>query len=248
MSFYFAEIKDIRQDSITLSGAEHKHLTKVMRLKKGARISVTDGAGMVYDCLITRAGAKDTTLEVITSRRNVGEPSRQVTMAIGVSSGSKFDQSLQMCVEAGVSAFVPVLTAKAKVQFAEPEKIQRKLKRWREVVKSALKQSERSVMPEIAPPQALEMFLLNAQSGHSSESGRVIADLHAGRAEAERGLALLNDAQRPLIILVGPESGFTPKEVALATDNGFTPFQFGPSVLRAETAAIALAAVALLGK
>ncbi len=251
MPFNFVEIKDINGDSLTLSGAEHKHVTKVMRHKKGDRLSLTDGAGLVYDCIITRAGNKDSSFEIITTRRNVGEPQRKVTMAIGMSTASKFDQILQMCVEVGVSAFAPVLTAKSKVRLEEADKIQRKLNRWREVIKSALKQSERSRLPEIAPPQSLENFLTNSRLTNSqrdsrTEIGKLIAEPSAGNAETTQGLQIMSDPSQPLIILVGPESGFTPEEITLASENGFTPFKVGQSVLRAETAAVSLASLALL--
>ncbi len=246
MPFHFVEIMDIHGDSLTLSGAEHKHVTKVMRYKKGDRLSLTDGAGLVFDCVISRAGVKETTLEIINTRRNVGEPDRQVTMAIGISTSSKFDQILQMCVEVGVSAFVPVMTGKSKVQFEEPQKIQRKLKRWREVIKAAVKQCERSRLPEIAPPQALEAFLMGANQSPNSNTIRLIAEPRAGKIESREGLQGLTESNENLIVLVGPESGFAPEEVTLAVDNGFTAFRFGQSILRAETAALSLASLALL--
>ncbi len=245
MSFYFAEIKNIAEESISLDGAEHRHLTKIMRAKKGARISVTDGAGMVYDCIIAKRGRDYCQLEIISSRRNVGEPERAVTLALGLSATSKFDAILSMCVEIGVSGFAPLLTEKSTIKLDDKARAERKLRRWREVLKSALKQSMRSRLPEISAPQKFSTY---ARQHQDSPVERIIAHPNASAPESAQAAALLTQNSEPLIILLGPESGFSPDEFDLAVSSGFHPLSLGERILRAESAAPALAALALLGK
>ncbi|MFQ5608055.1 MAG: RsmE family RNA methyltransferase [Candidatus Zixiibacteriota bacterium] len=239
MPFYFAEIMNIVDDRIAIVGSEHRHLTKVMRLKKGARVTVTDGAGMVYDCFLTKRGRERSELQVITSRRNVGEPQRAVTVAVGLSAVSKFDLLLQMCVEIGVSGFAPLLSHKSRIKLGDNSRIERKLRRWREIIKA-----ERSRLPEISAPQAFESYVRRLE-GNPLE--RIIAHPSAGEMQSARAQAILGATKQPLVLLVGPEAGFTPEEFEQALRCGFEPLSLGDRILRAETAAPALASLALLG-
>lgn len=245
MSFYFAEIKNINDETIILDGAEHRHLSKVMRAKKGEMITVTDGAGMAYDCFIARIGRAETELGIVNRSRERGEPSRTVTLAVGISTSSKFDVILHMCCEIGVSAFAPLLTEKGKVKLEDEERQRRKLTRWREALKASIKQCERSRLPEIAPPQQLADFLTRQRE---SRNLRVIAHPAVTEAQSTEARTALRESASPLTLLVGPEAGFSDAEFQLAVRCGFLPLTVGERTLRAETAAPALAALALLGR
>jgi 16S rRNA (uracil1498-N3)-methyltransferase len=243
MPFYFAEINDISEESILLTGAEHKHLSKVMRAKKGDTVTVTDGAGMTYSCFIAKLGRNEAELNVIHRNRNTGEPSRSVTLAIALSTSGKFDTVLQMCCEIGVTAIVPLLTEKSKVKLETPERVKRKLTRWRDVLKAAVKQSERSRIPDISAPQEFASYLDKAKE---FAGARVIAHPDAQVAESRQAELALTDHNQPLLALLGSESGFSENEFTLACQRGFLPLNLGPRILRAETAAPTLAALALL--
>lgn len=243
MPFYFAEINDISAETILLSGAEHKHLSKVMRAKKGDTVTVTDGAGMTYDCFIARIGKNDSDLNIINRNRDTGEPHRSVTLAVALSISGKFDTILQMCCEIGVSAFVPLLTEKSKMKLESPERVKRKMTRWRDVLKAAVKQCERSRIPEISPLQEFSSFL---DKRKDFAGAQLIAHPGATVKESELAALALTDQNQALLALVGAESGFSENEFTLARQRGFLPLNLGPRTLRAETAAPTLAALALL--
>lgn len=246
MPFYFAEITDITETTVFLRGSERRHLVDVMRVKKGALVTVTDGAGMTYECRVDRAGKKEAELSIIKVSRNRGEPRRRVTLAIGLSQSGKFDLILRMCTEIGVSGFAPLLSDRSKIKLESDERIKRKISRWREALKAALKQSERSRLPEIAAPQSLESYVRGLPQLVGSADRRIIAQPGAALTESRRGFDYLNEDDSPLIILVGPEAGFSPEELKIATSASFAPMGLGERTLRAETAAPALASLALL--
>ena len=243
MPFYFAEIKDISERTITLSGAEHRHLSKVMRVRKGATVTVTDGAGMTYDCFVAKVGRQETELTIINVSRERGEPSRDVTMAVGMSTSGKFDIILQMCAEIGVNAFIPLLTEKSKVKLEDEARARRKLTRWRDVLRSAIKQCERSRIPEISPPVEFSAFV---DEWRRSRKSGIIAHPAVSNTDSAPARETLTNSTDPLLILVGPESGFSEAEFSLALESGFLPLNLGRRTLRAETAAPALATLALL--
>ncbi|MCH7879052.1 MAG: 16S rRNA (uracil(1498)-N(3))-methyltransferase [candidate division Zixibacteria bacterium] len=245
MSFYFAEIKNIAEESIRLEGAEQRYLAKVMRAKKGERVSVTDGAGMVYDCIISKKGRDYSELQIITRRRNVGEPERTVTLALGLSASSKFESILSVCAEIGVSGFAPLLSEESKIKIDDKARVERKLRRWREVLKLALKQSMRSRLPEISTPQDFDGYVRQLQD---SPIERIIAHPGVTNSASVDAAGALSKRLEPLIILVGPESGFSTDEFELAVSAGFLPLSLGERILGAESAASALASLALLGR
>lgn len=243
MPFYFAEINNITAETVLLTGAECKHLSKVMRAKKGDTVTVTDGAGLSYECSIARLGRSEAELSIIKQTRNRGEPSRNVTLAVALSIGGKFDTILQMCCEIGVSAFLPLITEKSKMKLDTQDRIKRKMARWRDLLKAAVKQSERSRIPEIAPPQEFADFIDKAKD---FAGFKLIAHPSANVEDSERAELALTTHDQPLLALVGSESGFSPSEYSLACQYGFLPLNLGPRILRAETAAPTLATLALL--
>ena len=92
--FYFAELNKISDKEIILSSSESKHLTKVMRAKRGDSVIVTDGAGMTYQCSLSATRGGELSLKIISRSRNVGEPARQMTLGLGLSPSTKFDLAL----------------------------------------------------------------------------------------------------------------------------------------------------------
>jgi 16S rRNA (uracil1498-N3)-methyltransferase len=133
----------------------------------------------------------------------------------------KFELVLQKATELGARAFIPLVADRNEIR---PERYRGKSERWEKIVLEAVKQSGRSVLPRIEPPAALE-----AVAGREGEKLFLDADHPA---------ATLPPSPSKVIVLVGPEGGWSDREIALATAARFHFINLGPRRLRAETAAI----------
>ena len=149
----------------------------------------------------------------------------------GVSRGERMDFAIQKAVELGVKKIVPVITERCNVQL-NGDRADKRFHHWRGVMISACEQSGRSFLPELSPVQTLADVL----SDYQDELNLVLDPL------AETRFTKLPKPQS-LTMLIGPEGGLADSEVAMAKDTGYQAVQFGPRILRTETAAVAALAV-----
>lgn len=223
---------------IILEGSEAHHAASVLRMKAGEAIRAIDGSGTAFLCEIIEIGKKQVRCRVIEPQKASGEPKLQLTLAIGLSTGLKFDMVIEKATEVGVSRIVPLVTSKGRIRRVDSESGQTKASRWQRIAEAAAKQSGRSVIPSIESPQGLETFVAACRP---EESILFHPDGAFGRWE-ERLKGIPGTA---LTILVGPESGFSPEEIALAEKWNIPVVGIGARVLRTETAGIVLAALAI---
>ncbi|NMC45162.1 MAG: 16S rRNA (uracil(1498)-N(3))-methyltransferase [candidate division Zixibacteria bacterium] len=222
---------------IVLDGAEAHHLASVLRMKAGETIRVIDGSGTAFLCEIVEIGRKQVRCRIIETQKASGEPRLKLTLVIGLSTSLKFDMVIEKGTEVGVSRIVPLVTSKGRIKRVDSESGQRKASRWRRIAEAAAKQSGRSVIPSIESPQGVEAFIAACRP---EESVLFHPD----------GLGRWSDSLdklpgNHLTILVGPESGFSPEEVALAEKRNIPVVGMGDRVLRTETAGIVLSALAI---
>ncbi|MBM3162956.1 MAG: 16S rRNA (uracil(1498)-N(3))-methyltransferase [Chlorobi bacterium] len=212
---------------IRLEGDEFHHLARVLRKKPGERIAVTDGSGLHADVCITSVGKTALEGDILTEWMVERSPS-SVTVAISLlKAPHRFDFFLEKATELGVSAVIPMITARTVAQ-PSGERIAKKLSRWKSVMLSAARQSGRYYLPDIGEPLPFARVI-----GLQGYDCRLLPYERAGRH------ALHPDfARRKSLFLIGGEGGFTSEEVRCAVDTGFTEISFGHSILRAETAGI----------
>jgi 16S rRNA (uracil1498-N3)-methyltransferase len=235
--------------SVALAREETLHLLNVLRLKAGDEAFVFDGEGREYACVIAagaaaggRRGAETARLEV----RGRVEPQRpesplDLTLAVALLKGEKFDLVVQKATELGAWRIVPVETKRADVRLRregrDPATTDR-LARWRRLALEAAKQSGRAHLPEVCAPVAFEALLEGASGAASvDEERRLFFTERGGRGLAE---TISEWRVRPAKVtaLVGAEGGWEDEEIARATGAGWHAVTFGGRVLRAETAAI----------
>lgn len=222
-------------EEAVLTGDVLHHVRRVLRLRAGAALVLVDGAGRSREgtlAEITAAAARVTLGEL---RVALPEPQPRLTLIHGVARGTRTEQVLQKATELGAAR---IILAVCERSVARPRDLERKHRRWCEVVEQAARQCERSHVPEVTPARAFADALQTA----AAADVRLVADLGAARS-----LADLRDAlARPLAevaLAVGPEGGFAEEELSRADALGFTPVRLGANVLRTETAAIAMLAV-----
>lgn len=231
MRRFYAPRSRFSGHTIVLDGDESRHLRDVLRLKSGDEINVFDGECREFSCRIDLVGKKEVTLHL---NREVPPTSPEsgldLTLAAAVLKGEKFDLVVQKAVELGVVTFVPLQTKRGDVRIKDAEK---KLERWRKIALEAAKQSGRARLMEIPGTFDLPAFLDNYRG-----PGNLVMF-------SERGgdnFASIKPAKK-ITALIGPEGGWDDSEIEAAGKKGCTIVTFRGRVLRAETAAISIAAI-----
>ncbi len=227
----------IHGEHVALTLEQHHYLTRVIRLKYGDRFQAIDGTGKLYFVKL----AKDTAEIIETSIASDRELPQAIVLICALPKGNNFDDIVRAGTELGVTEIIPALSDRTLLQ-PSPQKLQR----WRKIAQEAAEQSERTRIPTIVEPQALQtIFTQSPNIGHKY--------LCQARGEYPHLLTCLQSTDRsstdvPIIIAIGPEGGWTDAEIQLAIDNDFQPVSLGRHILRTITAPIvALSIVSTVG-
>jgi 16S rRNA (uracil1498-N3)-methyltransferase len=218
---------------VRFDAAEAHHLRRVLRLRPGAVVEGTDGAGGLYTIrLVTLDGEGG--WGAIEAR---AEPAREspcsITLAQAILKGDRMSWLVQKATELGVSRIVPMETERVVARAADEGTARQA--RWARIAREAVKQCGRVIVPGIDPPRAFPEVLAEVASHDVAwvcweGGGQTLVEAAAGTASR-------------LLLLIGPEGGFTADEVAAAESAGARRVSLGPRTLRAESAG--LTAVAL---
>jgi len=230
MAVYYTDPGNIANDDLFIEGEEARHIVSVMRLKSGETITVVDGCGNAYLTELAKTTARRVNGRIISRRRYAGEPRVHVTVAASLSTGYKFDEVVVRGTELGAAAFIPIISDKSKVKLDDGRRRQTKINRWRQVAVAAMKQSGRSVLPEIHSVTEFAALF----GADFSRARKLLFD--PVRAESDLGRIDLGAGEKSFILIVGPESGFTHEEIALARENGARIVTLGRRILRTENA------------
>jgi 16S rRNA (uracil1498-N3)-methyltransferase len=221
--------------SVALSLDQTQHLRNVLRLKVGDEAFIFDGAGHEYRGEIADIARNSAGIRIIEEVVPSAAESRlNLTMAVALLKGEKFDLVVQKLTELGVAQVVPVITARADVRLRNGDDAERKLIRWRRIVMEATKQCGRARLMTIESPIELDEFV-----ARSPGELRLMF--------AERDGASLSDTvtRRPnpevVAALIGSEGGWADDEISLARNAGWQIVTLRGRIMRAETAAIACA-------
>ncbi|HLN98168.1 MAG TPA: 16S rRNA (uracil(1498)-N(3))-methyltransferase [Pyrinomonadaceae bacterium] len=227
-------------DSVTLGSHEARHLREVLRLKAGDEVHVFNGAGKEFQCRIEESRRDSARLRVIAEVAPARpESPLQLTLAVALLKGEKFDLVVQKATELGVTRIVPVMTKLADIRLRDESDAVKRLARWQRIALEAAKQCGRAAVPEIALPVSFQNMVREiAPAG----SHRLMFSERDGKSLREAIPLSSNLTQ--LTALVGSEGGWTDEEIAASQEAGWQLVTLGGRTLRAETAAIA--AVVLL--
>lgn len=223
--FYLPDLP--RSGSATLTGDEAHHLSRVRRLAAGAPVVLFDGRGQACHAVVTDVAKHAVALELGEELAEVAAPV-DLTLASAVPKGERFDWLVEKATELGVSRLVPLIAERSVVEPRDA-----KLDRLRRSIVEACKQCGRSRLMVLDDPVPLRAFLEIERSAR-----RMIA--HPGDGRLQNG-----DGAASAALAIGPEGGFTDREVEDALAMGWSAVSLGPTLLRIETAGIAAAAVVL---
>jgi 16S rRNA (uracil1498-N3)-methyltransferase len=228
--FYCSEL-DPNSEVLTLPAQVHRHAIQVLRLKSGEELCLFDGSGIEYTAQLEQVNKRESTARIIQTRQVDKESPLKTTLIQGISRGEKMDYTLQKAVELGVNQIIPVMTERCNVSLSG-ERAEKKRLHWQGVIISACEQSGRSIIPQLGPILSFEELLQTPLPGTT-----LILD-----PLAEIKIASL-EKNETVNLLIGPEGGLTEREIEVAKQSNFHAVQFGPRILRTETAAVAVLAV-----
>lgn len=237
---FYAPPERISEEIIELPREESHHALTVLRLAPASIVMVVDGLGNAFRGEILSGGKDLVRIRVHSRRRDFGEPAVRLTLAAGLSTASKFDETVEKGTELGVKRFVPVLTEKSKVKIEDPARARARVSRLEKVALAAMKQCRRSYRPEISTPQQLPEFLREVDR----ESLNLI--FVPSRQSMPIDQISINHEIKRVSLLVGPEAGFSEEEVNQAVSSGYTCVSLGARILRAETAGPVACALVML--
>jgi len=225
---------------VALAPEEARHLRDVLRLKEGDEVFVFDGEGAEYACAVAERGIGKKLSAQLELRGRVEaaspESPLQLTLALALLKGEKFETVVQKVTELGVVRIVPVATTRADIRVRDKADAARRRVRWQRVALEAAKQSGRARVPQIEELMMFDALLIN-----SSSSDKALRVMFAERAGGKL-LDVIGEWRagefESLTALVGPEGGWTNEEIESAPKAGWRIVTLGGRTLRAETAAI----------
>jgi len=223
-------------DSVELVGSASHYLTRVLRLSEGDSVCLFNGDGREYSAEIYKIQRQRLLVRINNNEVIGNESPLNITLVQAISRGERMDYSLQKATELGVFCIQPVISRRVEARLDKKRQAKR-LSHWQGVVISACEQSGRAVVPEVKAPLSLSEWLAVSETAQ-----RLVLD-----PVAESGMSLVPIKANAVSVLVGPEGGFTSKELDDVKAMGVTAVSLGPRVLRTETAGPAAIAVLQAG-
>jgi 16S rRNA (uracil1498-N3)-methyltransferase len=209
-----------------------RHAVSVLRLRDGAACRVFDGAGHEHHAVLALGGRRAGSVEIGTVAAEPTTPVRPIRLLQGIARGDHMDLAIQKAVELGVSEIWPVLSARS-LSGGGHRRVDTRHRHWEGVLRAATEQCGRNELAQLGPPRDLP----GALEALPREGLWAVADPAGDPPEIWRG-AYPDPGEASVTLLVGPEGGLEPGEIALAKAAGFRGLRLGPRVLRTETASI----------
>jgi 16S rRNA (uracil1498-N3)-methyltransferase len=233
--FYYADLATAGEQ-VTLTGDEAQHAAGARRRRAGETLVLFDGRGLSAPATLVALRDRGRTLDLrLGPRRAQPPPLPAITLACALPKGDRLATLLDMATQLGMTSFAPLSCTHSVVQPSTAS-----LARMRRVCLEACKQSRRTWLPQIHEPATVADAI-----GHGRAAG---ARLLLAHPAGQPWPALPPAPARALTFLVGPEGGFSEQEIALAREGGAEIVGLGDAILRIETAAVTLLALAALAR
>jgi len=202
---------------------ESKHIVKVLRKNKGDILNITNGRGSLFEAKILDASAKKCKAQIVSEERTIPRLHSLHVAIAPTKMNDRFEWFLEKATEIGIQEITPILCEHSERKVIKQERLER-------VLQSAMKQSLQTYLPKLNPLTALEDFLSTVQG-----ELKFVAHCHQGeKQELKRRV----QADKDVVILIGPEGDFSKQEIDNALNKGFVPVSLGRNRLRTETAGI----------
>lgn len=225
-------VSSVAGDTLTVTGQDASHIRRSLRMAVGETLTLCDGQGTDALCEIAEFAGEDVLLQVLSRTPSESEPTCAVTLYQGLPKADKMEWIIQKAVEIGVARIVPVQMARSVAVINE--KAAKKAARWQKIADEAAGQSGRGILPVVEEPIS---FAVAAK--RLAAENTVVCYECGGKP-----FATLAGRDTPsLSLVVGPEGGIDPREIAVLEEDGAAIATLGKRILRCETAPVAALAV-----
>ncbi len=234
MRYFFIDPSSATQPLVSIKGPEAHHIKNVLRMKPGDSLKLFDGTGFEYEAAIVRVSAKKVTVEIQRKARAAAPSGVQIIVAQAFLKEKKMDDLVRKLCELGVALWIPFYSQRS-IARPDAKRLAGRSQRWMRIATEAVKQCRRIDTLQIGDALSFEDIL---DFGKSCDLKVVLWENESTPLSRDR----LSEADHPfkkILIMLGPEGGFTEQEIKLVQNNGFISAGLGPRILRTETATIA---------
>lgn len=230
--FYMAP-EMVNQAQPEITGSDAGHISRVLRLSINDVVELFDGTGNGYRARIVSTSPQKVVFAIESSYALLSESPLHITLAQGMLKDRKMDDLIRQLTELGIARWMPFYASRS-VPSPGNKGLGKRLERWNKIAVEAVKQCRRGRIPQISPVEDFKAVL-------------AAADEHDQKVlfweDTNQAFEIPNRAIQKIILVVGPEGGFDPREVQQAKRHGFLTTGLGPRILRAETASLAACAL-----
>ncbi len=235
MRRFYIDPEQLEKTEPRITGKQAGHIRKVLRLTEGENISLVDGTGRIFDARIVGFEHEAVRVVVHGQAEDQSESALELIVAQGFLKENKMDDLVRQLTELGITRFIPMITERT-VARPDAKRLEKRIKRWQSIAVEAVKQCKRSKAPTISSAMEFSEVL---------ELANTVKLPVFFWEKANFTIPLNLEAHPPsVLIMLGPEGGFTEYESGQAEKQGFYSATLGPRILRAETAAIAACTLA----
>lgn len=234
MHRFFINKDNVQGKVVRITGSDFNHISHSLRLVPGDRVIVNSGDGVDNTLEIIDIDENRVKGKIIYFEKNKNEPELNITLAQAIPKKHNMDMVVQKCTEIGIKGVIPIETKRTIVKLKN-KKRQKRINRWQRIAEEAAKQSGRGCIPrvmdvhnisELTEKFSLYDLILIPWVG---EESRGLKEIWNNRRNLE---------ENNILIIIGPEGGFTADEVELVREKGGKSITLGPRVLRTETAGL----------
>ncbi len=233
MQHFFVTPDQVSEQKVYIEGSDVNHMKNVLRMKLGEEVEISDGNNHRYLCSIESFEADSVVLQIEEELNVDTELPSKIYLFQGLPKSDKMELIIQKAVELGVYEVVPVVTKRAVVKL-DAKKADKKVSRWKEIARSAAKQSGRGLVPDVASVVDYKTALKQAKE---LDVVLIPYELAEGMEATRKVIEAIKPGQS-VGIFIGPEGGFEKEEVMLALSEGAKEITLGKRILRTETAGL----------
>ena len=223
----YAPVQLQEYQPVDLPESAANHVGRVLRMKPSDPLILFNGEGGCWQARVSQVTKKQVQIVPLEFMPVDKESPLKISLGQTLSRGERMDYAIQKAVEAGVTEITPLFTERCEVKL-NPERAEKRLRHWQQIIISACEQCGRNIVPVIHNPVSINEWL-------QSRTTQLNFVLHHRTKQALTGY----DVPESVSLLIGPEGGLTAEEISLAEKHGFNPLALGPRVLRTETAPVA---------
>ncbi|CAM2832364.1 RsmE family RNA methyltransferase [Paenibacillus sediminis] len=239
MQRYFISPEQFGEQTVQILGEDARHISKVMRAKLKEKLIVSDGISREAIVEIESIDPGSVTATIVERLELTSEPWLQITIAQSLPKGDKMETVIQKCTEIGAVSFIPFLSERTIVQY-DSRKEEKRTERWRKIAKEAAEQAHRNKVPLIEAPISWKSLLSSFDNYdlicicYEKEQGDQLRDVIQPFVQR-----LEQQGTYRVLVVVGPEGGFSEAEIKQAEEAGAVSVGLGRRILRTETAGMA---------